>query len=84
MMAAEGTNAKFRPDEKCHRRGNFPALAVGDSYGNGHTRPKRLAHTTHAAMLARLVGSQAFNRLATFASGECIAIFIEVRAFLMV
>lgn len=70
MMVAEAESANFRPDERRHRCGNFPALATGASYGNGHLRPMILAHATHAGMLAQLVDSECFIQLATFASCE--------------
>lgn len=68
----EGEKANFSPHQTEHRRGNFPALAVGISYGNGQLQPSALKDGVtgvHAEMLQRLVGHAAVQRMAAFASG---------------
>lgn len=69
-IVREGQAAQFTSAEKKHRRGHFPALATGISYGKGQKRPTRLDAGVHSAMLRRLVGNQSIERLATYASGK--------------
>lgn len=65
----EGRDAAFARDEKVHRRGRFPALAIGISYGKGQQRPMNLRNGVHADMLQRLVGASSVQRMALFANG---------------
>jgi hypothetical protein len=65
-----GEAAVFCTDEKRHRRGHFPALAIGISYGKGQAQPANLDNGVHAAMLQRLIGNASIQRLAMFASGK--------------
>ncbi len=67
----EGEAAKFRKSSG-HHRGHFPAVNVGISYGKGQKVPSRLQNGVLAAIVSRLVGSQAVIRMATYASGECL------------
>ncbi len=67
----EGQAARFRKSSK-HRRGPFPAVNVGISYGKGQKVPSRLQNGVLAAVVNRLVGSKAVIRMATYASGECL------------
>lgn len=69
LIMLEGEQAAFARGEKSHRRGQFPALAVGISYGKGQTQPMNLRNGVHAAMLQRLVGAACIERLALFANG---------------
>jgi hypothetical protein len=68
-MTAEAMSATFAPRERKHRRGEYAAVSVGISFGNGQLEPSRLRDSTHNAMLARLLKSKAISRLATYASG---------------
>lgn len=77
LMQSASVEEEFRPGEKVHRRGNFPALAVGISYGNGQTEPTELSEGVkgkglHANLLQKLVGHEAVSRMAAFSSGESI------------
>lgn len=58
-IVQEGSTAQFRPGEIHHRRGAFPALAVGISHGNGQTAPTKLQNGVHTEMLNRLLGHSA-------------------------
>ncbi|KAJ7155576.1 hypothetical protein C8R43DRAFT_1000503 [Mycena crocata] len=51
-----------------HRRGPFPALNVGLSYGKGQRVPSYLRNGHNAALLQRLIGNPAFDGMACFAS----------------
>lgn len=70
LIMQEGRGAAFSRSEKLHRRGYFPALAVGISYGKGQRQPMKLRNGVHTAMLQRLVGASCIQRLALFANGE--------------
>lgn len=69
-MVCEGRAAGFGSDVPKHRRGAFPALNTGVSYGEGQQQPAFLNTGKHAPMLKRLVDNKDFKRLATFASGR--------------
>lgn len=69
-MLREGNTAGFGPGGVKHRRGLFPALNVGISYGKGQQQPAPLKTGRHAPMLGRLIEDKNFERLATFASGK--------------
>ncbi len=65
----EGAAANFRKASS-HRRGHFPAVNVGISYGKGQRVPSHLQNGVLAAVVNRLVGSEAVMRMATYASGR--------------
>lgn len=68
-MSAELSNFDLKEAEQRHRRGNYPALAVGVSYGNGQTVPSRLASGEsgpHAEGLNRLLESKSIQRIASY------------------
>lgn len=75
LILEEGRSARFKPEERHHRRGNFPALNVGITYGKGTKSPVNLRHDRHGEMLKRLCASSDIKRLATFASGKLFAAF---------
>ncbi|KAH9842015.1 uncharacterized protein C8Q71DRAFT_690084, partial [Rhodofomes roseus] len=55
--------------DRVHRRGDFPALAVGISYGGGQKRPQKLAHSSaNARVLEQLVQHEHIKRIAAFGS----------------
>lgn len=62
----------FSEEQSNHRRGQYPAVSVGISFGGGQQLPGNLVITSlaHKAMVARLLSNTAIIRLATFASGE--------------
>ncbi|KAK0439090.1 uncharacterized protein EV420DRAFT_1279737 [Desarmillaria tabescens] len=65
----EGQTANFR--KNCHgRRGGFPAVNVGISYGKGQKVPSRLQNGVLAGIINRLVGSEAVRRMASYASAS--------------
>ncbi|KAJ7075472.1 hypothetical protein B0H15DRAFT_791807 [Mycena belliarum] len=68
-ITAEGIAAAFPPTMLKHRRGLYAAVNVGLSYGKGQRIPSRLLNPKYDAMLDRLLGNAAINRMATFASG---------------
>ncbi|KAK0217789.1 hypothetical protein IW262DRAFT_1275064, partial [Armillaria fumosa] len=53
-----------------HRRGGFLVVNVGISYGKGQRVPSRLQNGALAAIINRLVGSEAVMRMATYASAS--------------
>lgn len=66
----EGQGASFSASEKKHRRGRFPAVNVGVTYGNGATEAINLKNSNHDAMVQRLCADKDIQRMATFASGR--------------
>lgn len=70
LILEEGRSACFKPEERHHRRGNFPAVNVGITYGKGTKSPVNLRHDRHSEMLKRLCSNSDIKRLATFASGR--------------
>ncbi|KAK0483110.1 hypothetical protein EDD18DRAFT_1043054, partial [Armillaria luteobubalina] len=66
----EGAAANFCKPSTSHRRGDFPAVNVGISYGKGQRVPSRLQNGALAAIINRLVGSEAVMRMATYASAS--------------
>ncbi|PBK80517.1 hypothetical protein ARMGADRAFT_878972, partial [Armillaria gallica] len=69
QITAEGEGANFCRASK-HRRGAFPAVNVGISYGKGQKVPAHLQNSVLAAIVNRLVGSKAVVRMATYASAS--------------
>lgn len=69
-MMQQGSAAGFGPNGTKHRRGAFPVLNVGVSYGKGQQEPAYLQTGAYTPMLNRLVEDKSFERLAAFASGE--------------
>lgn len=69
-ISRAGESANFRPEEKRHRRGCFPAINVGVSHGNGTTAPCQLSNGPHELMLSGLQAEKSIQRLAAFASGK--------------
>lgn len=68
----EGLRSKLNVPKKFkkHRRGNFPALAIGISHGGGQTAPGNLQNNKpNTAVLEALIGHRVFKRLSCFASG---------------
>ncbi|KAF4565733.1 hypothetical protein EYR40_002197 [Pleurotus pulmonarius] len=57
----------FYPKQTSHRRGKFPALAVGISYGQGQRRPGLLCNLPqHVDALNELFDNEDFRRVAGF------------------
>jgi hypothetical protein len=61
---------RFSPKERSHKRGSYPAIHIGTTYGYGLSTPLTLANKGHEALAQRLLGDKNIARLATFASGE--------------
>ncbi|KAJ7243702.1 hypothetical protein C8J57DRAFT_1083566 [Mycena rebaudengoi] len=68
LIRREGNASAFPSSMSKHRRGPFPALNVGLSYGKGQRVPSFLDNGIYASMLARLVGDPDVKRMATSAS----------------
>ncbi|KAK7023021.1 hypothetical protein R3P38DRAFT_2531951 [Favolaschia claudopus] len=69
-MEAARLQASIAEDRKTHRRGNFIQLTAGDSMGGGQEQPGALVNgVINAAILASLISSSPFIRLAGFATG---------------
>lgn len=69
MMLEEGSREYFEPEERQHRRGNFPAINVGITHGKGSPVPTNLANQGHQELVERLLADAGVKRLAAFASG---------------
>ncbi|KAJ8692146.1 hypothetical protein PTI98_009484 [Pleurotus ostreatus] len=68
-MQAELRGFHLKETDTVHRRGNFPALAVGVSYGNGQRQPMRLIAgetSPQAPGLQRLLNNPAVQRVAAY------------------
>ncbi len=69
-MASELKGFSLQEREIKHRRGDFPAMAAGVSYGNGQTEPSRLAAGEtgpNADGLKRLLNNRQIQRIASYA-----------------
>ncbi|KAK0502400.1 hypothetical protein EDD18DRAFT_1065079, partial [Armillaria luteobubalina] len=67
-ILCEGAAANFCKPSNNHRCGGFPAVNIRILYGKGQKAPSRLQNGTLAAIINRLVGSEAVMRMATYAS----------------
>ncbi|KAI0044181.1 hypothetical protein FA95DRAFT_1583857 [Auriscalpium vulgare] len=74
---AEGLNElKLSKDQLYHRRGDYPALSTGISYGGGQTEPAELLlHETNRPIVKKLCRGRGVHRMsgfmnATFAMGS--------------
>lgn len=63
---------KLSKKDTHHRRGHFPALASGISFGGGQLKPKNRSNGENTGILAELTSHPSFKRLAGFASGKYI------------
>ncbi|KAJ7920525.1 hypothetical protein B0H13DRAFT_1867439 [Mycena leptocephala] len=69
-MEKARADASLADDQWFHRRGNYPQLSAGNSYGGGQIQPGELVNgVINAAILASLLSNIAFIRLAGFATG---------------
>ena|SRR5580704_9926511 len=69
-LAEEATKANFATKECNHKRGCFPAVSVGLSYGQGQLKPALLDTGKNTAMMERLLQNTSIQRIATFGSGK--------------
>ncbi|KAH7908186.1 hypothetical protein BJ138DRAFT_990643, partial [Hygrophoropsis aurantiaca] len=66
-MAAVRDGCRFNAKQSDHRRGSYPALAVGASFGGGQKMPGNLAHSkSNRAGLSMLLDNPAIKRIAGF------------------
>ncbi|KIM79960.1 hypothetical protein PILCRDRAFT_9849, partial [Piloderma croceum F 1598] len=63
-----GEACSFTPNQGKHRRGPFPALATGVSFGGGQQASNLLNSTINALVLASLLANISIQQLAGFAS----------------
>lgn len=68
LLAWEGAASKFSTKEQLHRRGSYPALNVGVTYGKGTPVPFYINGGKHEPMLQRLLSDAHVKRMACFAS----------------
>lgn len=71
-MLKAGQEGAFTEEELSHRRGEFPAVNVGISYGHGAQAPHNLRTHHHTAMLQDLLHNPGVTRMANFASSKCM------------
>ncbi|KAF7970728.1 hypothetical protein HWV62_23180 [Athelia sp. TMB] len=70
LIQSTGRECRFPKGCSAHRRGDFPALATGVSFGGGQKQPGNLVHPeADSRALSKLLESRAIRRLAGFASG---------------
>ncbi|PPQ89882.1 hypothetical protein CVT25_004804 [Psilocybe cyanescens] len=69
----EGEHEYFSAEEKCHRRGAYPAIHVGVTHGTGTISPMNLKNSTHEGLVQRLLEDEAIGALAGFASASFAA-----------
>jgi len=69
-LAEESSKANFVTKECNHKRGCFPAVSVGLSYGQGQLKPALLNTGKNTEMVERLIQNSNIQRIATFGSGE--------------
>ncbi|KAI0352293.1 hypothetical protein OH77DRAFT_1409671 [Trametes cingulata] len=71
QAAFEQARARYKldPKKKCHRRGDFPAVAAGISYGGGQKHVSNLAHDAHnQEVIEEPLREPAIQRVAGFAN----------------
>ncbi|KAF4581777.1 hypothetical protein EYR40_002795 [Pleurotus pulmonarius] len=69
LMDHELSAFEMKEGQTRHRRGNFPAFAVGVSYGNGQTEPSRLVAGDagpNSEGLTRIIQSPELQRIASY------------------
>ena len=67
-----GNATTFNEKVTTHRRGDFPAINTGVSYGKGQKEPRSLRTDPYTEMIEGLLESRDIQRLANFGSGECL------------
>ena len=65
-------SASFKDKELSHKRGEFPAVNVGVSFGHGPQKPHNLDVGDHGEMLDSLLQNESVIRMANFGSGGSI------------
>ncbi|KAI0038445.1 hypothetical protein FA95DRAFT_1505673, partial [Auriscalpium vulgare] len=61
---------KLSPDERFHRRGDYPAITTGISYGGGQTEPAELIlHETNVPIVKKLRKGRGVRRISGFMNG---------------
>lgn len=73
FIRANANMETFSKLEAKHRRGHFPALAIGISHGNGQGFPKRLRTGVHVEMIRRLLENENIKRLCLYADGKLVS-----------
>lgn len=69
-MSDAANKETFKPDETHHRRGDFPVVNFGVTFGLGGQNPTNLNVGGHERAAAELLRNPHVNRIATFARGE--------------
>ncbi|KAF8989560.1 hypothetical protein BDZ89DRAFT_1197993 [Hymenopellis radicata] len=64
-----GDEATFKKSQKCHKRGNFPAVNVGFIHGQGTLRPTYLVLGKLQPFMDRLLANKLVRRIMGFQSG---------------
>ncbi|PPR07437.1 hypothetical protein CVT24_007572 [Panaeolus cyanescens] len=67
LMSAEAQTACYRAHETRHRRGPFPAVAFGLSYGGGQMTAQRLSLGSLGPMVDRIMAHEDIKRIASYA-----------------
>ncbi|KAF5367628.1 hypothetical protein D9615_010589 [Tricholomella constricta] len=69
-MACEAQATTFHQRDANHRRGDFPALNVGVTYGKGTIKPVTINNHGYSEMVSRLLSNKDLQRLAAFDSAS--------------
>ncbi|TFK61024.1 hypothetical protein BDN72DRAFT_872812 [Pluteus cervinus] len=69
-LSEAGDATHFRPKDKKHRRGHFPALNVGVTHGKGTAHPINLNTKPYDATVKRVLQDPNIQRLASFADAS--------------
>lgn len=69
LMLKMGAETKWEPAEKHCRRGDFPSVAYGWSYGKGQPMPQQLGGK-HQEMMADFISQPCVQRIASYQSGK--------------
>lgn len=72
----------FKPEDLDHRRGPFPALAAGVSFGGGQVIPGNLTHNqSNRKVLQKLLRHPSFVRMSNFANGAFATWFPKMYSY---
>lgn len=70
LLETTGQEGSFSPQNLSHRRGDYPVINVGVTHGMGTLRPTYLDLKGNTEVVERVLGSTAFQRIASYGSGE--------------
>lgn len=72
LLETTAQEGSFTPQNLSHRRGDYPVINVGVTHGMGTLRPTYLDLKGNTEVVERVLGSKAFQRLASYGSGKSL------------